>query len=49
LLPSALAMMFLVQWWLAPAGRSVTLVGAAVIAVCPALYATLTMAFALAI
>ncbi len=45
LLPSGLAMMFLVQWWLiGPPGRSVTLTGCAVICVCPGWYGTFTMA-----
>ncbi|MDT4816043.1 hypothetical protein FQZ97_490840 [compost metagenome] len=35
LLPSALAMTFLVQWWLRPAGSAVTTVGVALTEVCP--------------
>ena len=49
LLPSALAMMFLVQWWFSvPPGRSVTFTGAAVICVWPVTYGTLTMPSVLA-
>jgi hypothetical protein len=49
LLPSRLAMMFLVQWWLiGPPGRSTTRLPAAVICVAPVVYGKRTIASALA-
>ena len=49
LLPSWLAMMFLVQWWFSGLpGKSVTCTPAALICVCPASYGNLMMASALA-
>jgi hypothetical protein len=48
LLPSALAITFLVQWWLMPAGSGVTTTGLALTEVSPSVYGTFTSASALA-
>ncbi|MNI84691.1 hypothetical protein D3C73_1416170 [compost metagenome] len=48
LLPSALAIRFLVQWWLMPAGRSVTRTPGAEICVWPVSYGKRSTASALA-